>query len=372
MSFELASIRREIEELKKAIRVIPAAPHDIPLQPMAVPRSNAPQLKLKEIIETIPRINGHNIPVLQLTRACKRALNLFPSLLSLETEYALVRMIRAKSDGHAYLVVEEEELTTVDQLVEILKLAFQPSKSINYYKGQLNNTYKRPNEHVLDYIGRVRDLKQAIIEGETKVSVVISANDRRRIESESFVNELPLELRIPLKLEQYFDLASASNALLRISQIAEHDAERAELPSGNDSVGVCAITADRPNCNMCEKSGHLTAKSWKDAQPTFYASAAAKPPPWDRGSLRPSNQGNSQKEANSRQIIDSGNVRPASPRSTIVCYYCNKVGHVIAECRKRALNNGRRSPKPSTSGNPASDPSRCNGGGAALNPTIRY
>lgn len=81
---------------------------------------------------------------------------------------------------------------------------------------------------MLDYIGRVRDLRKAIIEGETKTLGTISANDRRRIESEvleSFFNGLQPELRILLKMEQCYDFISASNALMRINQIAERHAE---------------------------------------------------------------------------------------------------------------------------------------------------
>lgn len=98
------SMRREIDELKRAVLVSTAAPRDISFQPVAAPRSNALQLNYREITKTIPQFNGHNIPVLQFTGACKRILNIVPTVPTLETEQALVHMIRTKLDGHMHIL----------------------------------------------------------------------------------------------------------------------------------------------------------------------------------------------------------------------------------------------------------------------------
>lgn len=60
----------------------------------------APDLKLREITDTIPRFDGYNLSVLQFARACKRAMNLFPDSPSADVEKHLVRRICAKLFGY--------------------------------------------------------------------------------------------------------------------------------------------------------------------------------------------------------------------------------------------------------------------------------
>lgn len=111
----------------------------------------APDLKLREITDTIPRFDGYNLSVLQFSRACKGAMNLFPNSPSADVERRLVRRIRAKLDGHANSVTEEQELYTVEQLISTLKAAFQTAKSSSHYEGQLANIYEARRESVALY-----------------------------------------------------------------------------------------------------------------------------------------------------------------------------------------------------------------------------
>lgn len=129
-----------------------------------------PELKLREITETIPQFDGYNLSVLQFARACKRAMDLFPDHPSAEIEGLLVRRIPAKLNGHAYSVTEDQELYTIEQLVSSLKAAFQPTKSASHYKDQLANIYMKAYERVLDYTERIKELKLVIIEVEMKES----------------------------------------------------------------------------------------------------------------------------------------------------------------------------------------------------------
>jgi len=106
-------------------------------------------------LELIPKYDGHNIPVWQFARACKRARDSIPFV----DEAHLVHLIRNKLTGHAYLAVEDETHYTIEKFLDSLKKTFGTGRSSNYYRGQLSINYKKPNEHILDYIGRVKDLR---------------------------------------------------------------------------------------------------------------------------------------------------------------------------------------------------------------------
>ncbi|KOC63612.1 hypothetical protein WH47_02493 [Habropoda laboriosa] len=45
-----------------------------------------------------------------------------------------------------------------------LKNIFGPRHTVDHYRGELTNIYQGINEHVLDYISRVKDLRTAIID----------------------------------------------------------------------------------------------------------------------------------------------------------------------------------------------------------------
>src|SRR5436190_9113888 len=83
------------------------------------------KISLREALETVPKFDGHNIPVLQFARACKRAKELIP----FANESHLVRLLRNKLTGHAYLAVEDEEHNTIDKFTDSLKRTFGPSRT---------------------------------------------------------------------------------------------------------------------------------------------------------------------------------------------------------------------------------------------------
>jgi len=124
--------------------------------------------------------------------ACRRALTMLPVPTPPEAEENLVRLIKSKLQGHAYLVIEDEQVATIETLCEILKEAFLSNRSTNYYRGELHNLYKKPSEHVLDYISRTKDLRQAILDVEARTyGNRHTIADRDRIDREvmdSFIN----------------------------------------------------------------------------------------------------------------------------------------------------------------------------------------
>lgn len=93
-----------------------------------------------------------------------------------------------------------------------MKSIFSPNKSTDQYRGESANTYIKPNENIFDYIGRVKELRTGIIDGETSPSGYIDEIVKHQIEmsvTDNFVNGLPSDLLIRVKLERYSSLNDA-------------------------------------------------------------------------------------------------------------------------------------------------------------------
>lgn len=140
---------------------------------------------LKDAIDSIPRYDGHKMFVFQFCKICERAANLIPRY----HEYHLVQLITNKLYGHAFTAVEGTEYSSVFSLTKRLKQVFDPNKSTDQYHGELANIYMKPNEHILDYVERIRKLQTSIMDGETtsarfigevtQSSIEFSARDNR-------------------------------------------------------------------------------------------------------------------------------------------------------------------------------------------------
>lgn len=242
---------------------------------------------LRDALEMVPKYDGHNIPVWQFARACKRARESVPLI----DEAHFVRMLRNKLSNHAYLAVEDEIHPTVEKFLDFLKRTFGPGRNSNYYRGQLSMAYKKSGEHILDYIGRIKDLKTAIVEGDqTNLNRVLSEPELASIESfalEAFYEGLPREYRAELRAEGYNGLRDACSKAITISKRLEREDARAKNIRNPRDYNLPANQTQIPQQNP------LTT-------PTF-------------------------------------NVRNNVPDTTgqKMCSYCKNIGHLFNECRKR-------------------------------------
>lgn len=240
---------------------------------------------IRDALDLVPKYDGHNIPVWQFARACKRAKESIP----LTDEAHFVRMLRNKLSNHAYLAVEDEIHPTVEKLVDCLKRTFGSGRSSNYYRGQLSMAYKKQNEHILDYIGRIKDLKTAIIEGDqTNLDRSLNEVELTSIDLfalEAFYEGLPREYRIELRAEGYHDFADACTKVLLINRRLEREDSR--------------------------------NKSFRNQREHFV----------------PANSMRSQRDNFSTSPNASSN--PPTNGAQKICSFCKRIGHLIHECRKR-------------------------------------
>lgn len=214
-------------------------------------------------------------------------------------EPQFVRMLRNKLSHHAYLAVEDEVHVTVDKFLDTLKRTFGPGRSSNYYRGQLSIAYKKPTEHVLDYIGRVKDLRTAIIEGDqTNSNRPLTESELSSIDSftlEAFYEGLPREYRVELRAEGYNSLADACSKIITIDKRLEREEARNR---GARNLQNNATSANR----ILQRDSSTSSQS---------------PPP-----------------SNIRDQNGHGN------GARKIYSFCHNFGHLISECRKRKYREG--------------------------------
>ncbi|KAI4474736.1 hypothetical protein M0802_015470 [Mischocyttarus mexicanus] len=256
---ENKDLKKELEELRRELNFLRGAHVVQRSPPSPAPRTHLVSVKLREIVEIVPKFDGHNIPVSQFIKACRRALESLPSDYTEETETSLTRFLISKLNGHAYVVIENFRINKVEQLIERLKDAFHPAHSSNYYRGQLANEYKKPGEHILDYYGRVRDLTQSIIDEESKSRGKLEFRMEREIEQEgldAFIRGLPSEYRTPMLFEKYKDFNSALVCILRVNKEIQDDAIRSNSSNFRKNFSNIRQIEEVIHCTYCNKVGH--------------------------------------------------------------------------------------------------------------------
>lgn len=308
-----------------------------------------PKSYIREVLDLIPRYDGHNISIWKFAKSCRRARESLP----LTNEAYLVTLIRNKLESHAYLAIEDEYHITIDELLDSLKRVFGPGKSSNYYRGQLSINFMKPNDHILDYIGKIKDLRTNIIEGDQDVlGRTLTASEINAIDSfvfESFYEGLPPSYRSEMRPEDCNTLASLYAKAISASKRLERDCARYERSSwkpnfkeynknmprnrdrnenhfDNHINRFNNTRASRPTNGSSQYNNTNLDSSNKSENKRIYDPYKDKPP----------NSSNS-----SKPVTHSG---PAllSPHGDVlgvkICSYCKRMGHLISQCYKREYN----------------------------------
>ncbi|XP_029659356.1 uncharacterized protein LOC115233195 [Formica exsecta] len=229
---ELSRLRRLPEQvnnleqrMNEASRAASAYDECADLPEQEEPPVIMPTLKLKDVVANIPPFNGYRISIFQFARACERARDLLPSV----QESQLVQFIINKIEGDAYQVIEGNVYTRVVDLLDKLKNIFAPNKSVAQYRGQLANAYKLPNETILRYAGRIKDLKFAILDGHRRQGTNNPRGFNNEVEGEvleAFINGLPSNVITRMEYRNITTLDQAIEWAVKISKNLEVEKQR--------------------------------------------------------------------------------------------------------------------------------------------------
>ncbi|CAK9809081.1 hypothetical protein ANTQUA_LOCUS5872 [Anthophora quadrimaculata] len=288
---ELASIRRELNEVKNTKpQIVPDHDYEMMEAPTRLLASNLDAdtgamstYSLREAVETVPTFDGNNISVFQFIRDCKRARD----LIAPNAEGTLVRLIINRLKGRAYLAIEDEPCGNVQDLCDVMRLTFGPQKNVDQYRGALASTFQLSDEHIIDFISRVEDLRAAIFDCER------SSKHADQVAIDEFtlrclIDGLILEIRHQLIASRPATLSAAFTRSREIYRRHELDLEQQ-----------------------------------RHAQKATYAAKTA------------------QRTTDIKIPRQRTTQAPCAPTHK-TCTYCKNIGHTIDECRKRLFNNYQR------------------------------
>lgn len=262
---------------------------------------NTPDLspfRLKDVAESIPKYDEQRISVFQFSQACECALKLIPA----NQELHLVQLIMGRLQGHAYTIMQDSNYYSVAPLLGKLKRIFGSNKSLNQYKDELGNIYMKPNESILEYITRIKEIQTAIIDCQVEQKEDLDSREFSNIERDvldSFVHELPSDLLIRLKIDGYTDLDDSFARAIQLSKTLETESQRRKH----------AYTP--PPTKLPRRDSPQPYTIQQKPRPPFI-----------------------------KNVIP-GQPGPNAP-GQIVCHYCKAPGHLISECRKRICNNAQK------------------------------
>lgn len=348
---------------------------------------------LREALELIPSFDGTNVPVLHFSRACLRARN----IVSPAAEPTLAQLILTKLRGRAFAAVEDEFISSVSELCNRLKDVFGTYRTVDHYRGDLANIFMGPNEHILDFIARVKDLRTAILDTTLDDTPTRSID---RFVTRCFVDGLTPNLRSLVRTPRDDSLNSAFDEAIRAFKRAELDRERydtrtvrfsdsASYRESRRSPSPAAYRSEerRGGSNYREGSpgrrhdssnrhderpadassyrGERPHKNNKHHSSRNNQHQSSQPHEDHRGSQHGNRDRNHSPYRDQNSKSNTGRAYPVadypsteSPqitpreqyRDNVMCRYCKQIGHDIHECRRREAANAR-------SGNASSLPS---------------
>ncbi|XP_076384613.1 uncharacterized protein LOC143263787 [Megalopta genalis] len=291
---------------------------------------------VKEALEFIPAFDGTNIPVIQFSRACKRARDIVPPY----AERTLTKLICNKLRYRAYSALEDENCCTINELCNRLKEVFGPHRSVDQYRGDLASILQGQNEHILDYISRTKDLRAAILDCDDSHRNIENVDE---LTIDSFIRGLIPALRPEVSPHRNEPLNLVFKRATTAYKQYEFDKTRFKEAPRNFSSTV----SPRNNYTYVRDRGPAT-----DTAPRIDYNRQSYNPNRFNAPYNPSPRNIRQNEttysdrARIQPKEDPRTERKASERNPTeapkFCRYCKNEGHDIHECRKREYNNRLR------------------------------
>ncbi|XP_076549272.1 uncharacterized protein LOC143308216 [Osmia lignaria lignaria] len=384
---EKDNLRAELEKLRRDMQEATVQnPERVPTA-STMPMSESPRREsaessdftLKEAVNTIPIFDGNNISVLQFCRACRRAKEIVPP----RVERTLARLILTRLRGRAALAIEDEFCETVATVCNRLKDIFEPRRSVDHFRGEMANIFMKPNEHILDFIGRVKDLRDAILDCNRQSPNIANVDD---LTVDSFINGLNPTLRAEIRPFRNAPLIHVFDEAIRAYKQSELDRVRyGKSTTDTRRVQFANTYESRDARSPSPYRSYSPQNTWRRS-PTRDYRRYESPEPARYNSYRDENrvaprrdsyrEENRYRETEYRETIRQAprrnEPRVSSPpryvppfrreqspqptrtyesnnqKNNVIakksCSYCQRIGHDVHECQKRAFveNDYRR------------------------------
>ncbi|KAL2735732.1 hypothetical protein V1478_002746 [Vespula squamosa] len=113
-------------------------------------------------LKSLSQYDEYNIPFETFTRACQRARD----IILANTERTATRLVTNKLRRPALSAVESFDVQIIGKLCDLLRKVFGRHRTFQQYRAKLSTTYMGRNEHILDYIDRVKGLHRILCDEE--------------------------------------------------------------------------------------------------------------------------------------------------------------------------------------------------------------
>ncbi|KAI4472799.1 hypothetical protein M0802_016498 [Mischocyttarus mexicanus] len=153
----------------------------------------------KQILEQIPRFDGYNIFVHSFTGHCRIA----SSKLSKYLVQDLIECFKQRLTGSAYRLFIEVKFQSVEEFLCSVKRTFAAKKTLVHYFGDLNQLRQKPNESIVRYACRTRELETALIDSIKTEFPENSAQIINKVETDllkGFTDGITTSIRTELRL----------------------------------------------------------------------------------------------------------------------------------------------------------------------------
>ncbi|KAI4473213.1 hypothetical protein M0802_016252 [Mischocyttarus mexicanus] len=181
---------------------IPESESRLPLpQPNATPREfSHDQLCIpKEITEQIPKFDGYNISARDFMKSCENA----TTKLVRYSIQDIIQTFKSRLMRSAYRLLIGVEFHAIEEFLEAVKKTFSPRKTANQYIGEIGNLRQNPNETVMQYACRTRELETALIDSIKTEFPENSAQIINKVETDllkGFTDGITTSIRTELRL----------------------------------------------------------------------------------------------------------------------------------------------------------------------------
>lgn len=307
-TFTEDSVKTQTVKRDSKYETTPSNPSLHPIKKFEMANSSL-KVSLKDALTVVPTYDGVTASLNSFIQGCDEALE----MIDPGSEEQLVKAVRIKIVGEPRRSIAQQTFGRLKELYDFLKCIYAPARNIYQLQGELGSIFQKPEESVVAYANRVRDLGFQILEAyESENNAPADAAFKRNTTASlppCFIQGLKPEIEARMSGEGTIDdivkravkieKQLIARAALR-EGIKDSPDPKAKEPRTETKRSIKAISSEELECQLCNKSGHVVANC-----PDKPRGPMADPP--DAGS-----QG----------------------KNVPVCQHCEKRGHVASKCFK--------------------------------------
>ena len=126
---------------------------------MAAVIPNSQPVSLRDALKVVPLYDRSNRPLSHFIAGCMEAKAMLPTPAAQKN---IARLLRGKLSGEARKCIFGSTYATIEELIEKLKRAYAPAKSVYALQGELGNTFMWGKENILSYAATVEEIADRI------------------------------------------------------------------------------------------------------------------------------------------------------------------------------------------------------------------